>query len=374
MTNEAISAVLDHICNEARNFVHATFGAIELHRDGASVSALAEFPCPIESSGSDRLLRFIDDVRELTAVASPPPAPARVEDFDLLICAAGIVEALNLASRRRARHLVLDVPPGAPSNSLMITQDRSGVEEVLTRVLNTAFRLTRTSEVHLRLSTTREHSGAWSIVAARDEDLARKLIHWLNVDPAKVVLPDPDDVAVGIAIMVAGKRLRALGGSAELERDAVGHLSVAIYFPSRQRDEGGSALLHSEPDALNILVVEDCDESFVLSEVALQDENVSRANDSHEALSKIHKHRFDLVLMDIHLPGVNGYETIRNVRDWETETGNARTPIVVLSSDDLETQRRSAAQCGCSGFLRKPLHGADLIPLLDRLRQARVLL
>ena len=54
------------------------------------------------------------------------------------------------------------------------------------------------------------------------------------------------------------------------------------------------------------------------------------------------------------------------MRDWETQTGNARTPIVVLSSDDLDTQMRNASQSGCSGFLRKPLDPIDLLDLLDR--------
>jgi CheY-like chemotaxis protein len=61
------------------------------------------------------------------------------------------------------------------------------------------------------------------------------------------------------------------------------------------------------------------------------------------------------------------------MRDWESESGNARTPIVVLSSDDLETQRQSAAQFGCSGFLRKPLRRSELAEMLDRLKQHRIL-
>jgi AmiR/NasT family two-component response regulator len=59
------------------------------------------------------------------------------------------------------------------------------------------------------------------------------------------------------------------------------------------------------------------------------------------------------------------------MREWETQTGNARTPIVVLSSDDIDTQMRSASQAGCSGFLRKPLDRHDLMDLLDRLKTVR---
>ena len=127
------------------------------------------------------------------------------------------------------------------------------------------------------------------------------------------------------------------------------------------------------PDALAVLVAEDNDESFALTEQELHDERVWRAYDGAEALRMIQKQRFDVVLMDVHMPGMDGYSAIRGMREWETQTGNARTPIVVLSSDDLETQRQSAAQCGCSGFLRKPLQLSDLTNLLERVREARTL-
>lgn len=96
-----------------------------------------------------------------------------------------------------------------------------------------------------------------------------------------------------------------------------------------------------------------------------------RARDGLEALDMMKARRFDVVLMDIHMPGLDGYKTIRSMRDWETQTGNARTPIVVLSSDDLDTQMRTASQSGCSGFLRKPLDRHDLMDLLDRLKAVR---
>jgi CheY-like chemotaxis protein len=81
--------------------------------------------------------------------------------------------------------------------------------------------------------------------------------------------------------------------------------------------------------------------------------------------------RYDVVLMDIHMPGMNGYESIRAIRDWETRVGNARTPIVVLSSDDVPTQARGAAQSGCSGYLRKPVRASDMAGLIHRLRTTR---
>jgi len=148
-------------------------------------------------------------------------------------------------------------------------------------------------------------------------------------------------------------------------------LDIPCHADGVSTESGTLSGQDAQPDALNILVVEDCDDSFVLTELMLENERVWRARDGQEALRMVHKHRFDLVFMDVHMPGMDGYAAIRNMREWEMESGNARTAIVVLSSDDVETQRRCAAQSGCSGFLRKPLHRIDLAELLDRLKQAR---
>ena len=366
MTNESISTILEYFCNEARNSAHATFGVLELLRDMAT-DPTWQASLAIGTASADRLLRSLDDVRDL--LSSAPLAPAALEEFDLALCTGEIIEVLNLASGRRVKHMVLD----APSEPLLVIQDRKAVEQVLTRILDAAFKLAATSEVQVRVSPGDGENCPRLAVAARDADFAVRLTMWLNANPDQVVLQTPGDVPLGVATMVAGKQLRALGGSGQLVRDSAGHSSVVLDLPSQARSADSQGPLHSLPDAppdtLNVLVAEDCDDSFALSGLALQNENVWRARDGGEALRMMQKQRFDVVFMDVHMPGMDGYSAIRGIRDWETETGNARTPIVVLSSDDVETQRRSAAQCGCSGFLRKPVRRSDLTNLLVQLKE-----
>jgi CheY-like chemotaxis protein len=371
MTNEAISAVLEHLCNEARNSVHATLGVMELLRD-ESEDTERRVTLSIGRASADQLLRSIDDLRDLLSGA--PPFPGALEQFDLVGCTSDIIEALTLASGKHAKHMVLD-PPFDP---IPVTHNRKALEQVLARILDTAFKLAHTSDVRVSLAYCPGKTIVRLSLAARDTDLALLLTKWLNSNPEKATLQDPFEVPFGVAVMVAGKRLRSLNASAELVRDSAGHAVVVLNIPSQGCGidggfEGGLALsgLEAQPDALNILVVEDCDDSFALTEMMLRSERVWRAHDSQEALRMIQKRRFDLVFMDVHMPGMDGYTAIRNMREWETETRNARTTMVILSSDDTETQRRSAAQCGCSGFLRKPLHRADLAELLERLKQVR---
>jgi CheY-like chemotaxis protein len=336
MTNEAISAILNYFYDETRS---------------ASGTASA-----------DRLLRFIDDARDL--LAYPPGPPATMEEFDLPLCVSEIIEALSLASGKRVKELVLN----ASGKSSLLTQDRRSVEQIVTRVLDTALKLAKAGEAPLSLSLVGSEDRVRLAILICEPDLAVRLATWLNADPERVLLHDRGDIPFGVALMVAGKRLRMLGGAADLACDSEGRCTVALDLPSQAPARGKVTSSYSERLALNILVAEDNDESFALTSLVLRNEQVSRARDGQEALRMIQMHRFDVVFMDIHMPGMDGYDLIRSMRDWETQTGNARTPMVVLSSDNLETQQRSAAEFGCTGFLRKPLRRLDLMPLFDRLR------
>jgi len=353
---------LDYLCNEARNSVHATFGLM----------AMCPNPEPgwrthLENSKSsaDRLLRSIDDIRELLN----PDAPAfeSAEEFDLTLCLGETIEVLNLASGDRASRLILH----APASPVMGRQHRRGVEQVLMRILDAVAKLSQKGEARVTAGAADGQGVHFEIVPA-NSNIALRVADWLNGDPEQVDFQDADDVLFGVATMVAGKRLRALGGRAEFISDGRAPMTLRISLPwSAETDDWPDVSAPDQP-GLKVLVAEDSDESFALTRILLQNEVVWRARDGLEAVNMMKERRFDVVFMDIHMPGLDGYKAIRSMRDWETQTGNARTPIVVLSSDDLDTQVRSAAQSGCSGFLRKPLDQHDLVELLDRLKAFRM--
>ncbi len=364
MTNQTMLGLLDYLCNEARNSVHATFGLMALW---ASPVADPGWRTCLENSKSsaDRLLRSIDDIRELLVADGAGFEPA--EEFDLTLCLGEIVDVLNLVSGDRGSRLVLESAARAVGR-----QPRRAVEQALTRILDAAAKLGQRGEV--RVSARLDPAGAgvrFEIVPA-NSNIALRLADWLNADLEQLNFQDADDLLFGIPTMVAGKRLRALGGVAEFVSDVI-PMALRISLPWSEPDEEDHApeTVQEEPASLIVLVAEDSDESFALTGILLNKESVWRARDGHEAVHMMKNRRFDVVLMDIHMPGLDGYKAIHAMRDWETQTGNARTPIVVLSSDDIDTQMRSAAQSGCSGFLRKPLDRHDMGDLLDRLKTAR---
>jgi CheY-like chemotaxis protein len=73
------------------------------------------------------------------------------------------------------------------------------------------------------------------------------------------------------------------------------------------------------------------------------------------------KGTFDLLFMDIRMPTMDGYAATQRIRELETGKDRPRMPIVVLSAEDLRSQRRQGALAGCSGFLSKPLRKVELL-------------
>ena len=78
------------------------------------------------------------------------------------------------------------------------------------------------------------------------------------------------------------------------------------------------------------------------------------------AVTAMEEERFDLLLTDIHMPGMDGIEATRAIRANEEKSGRARTPIVALTADALETGKRACQEAGMDGFLTKPVDPAEL--------------
>jgi CheY-like chemotaxis protein len=365
MTDAAVLDILNYLCNEARNSVHASFGVMELLPAAGAGSAWQNY-IDISRSSADRLLGSIDDFRDL--FSSVPLATDAVEEFDLALCMGETIELLNLASGKPAGRIVLQAPP----ELLLVRQHRKLVEQTLTRILDMALKLTSAGDIYVSIGMFSNSSDVQISITPPDAGLAVRLADWLNANPEQVSFQDLPDMPFPLAVMVAGKGLRTMGGFARITSEPGVPPHLTTFLPSlpaqkwEQRQE-------SQPSSLKVLLSEDCDDSYALSEMLLGKESVWRARSGAEAIEMVKKQRFDVVLMDVHMGGMDGYLAIQAIRDWETQTSNARTPIVILSSDDIETQRQSAARSGCTGFLRKPLRKNDLPDLLDRLKSDRTL-
>lgn len=119
---------------------------------------------------------------------------------------------------------------------------------------------------------------------------------------------------------------------------------------------------------LRILLAEDSDENRLLIAAFLRGtpHQLDTAQNGHIAVEMFKSRRYDLVLIDVNMPVLDGYSAVASMRACEREQGASRTPIVALSGRAMVEDRVRAIGTGCDGYLTKPLRRAVLIEAISR--------
>ena len=94
------------------------------------------------------------------------------------------------------------------------------------------------------------------------------------------------------------------------------------------------------------------------------------ANDGVEAVERYHSFKPDLILMDLAMPHKSGLEATKDIRDFEHRTAVPEIPIIALTANAFEENKRQCEQVGMNGFLSKPVNRDALILELNRAGQA----
>jgi signal transduction histidine kinase/HPt (histidine-containing phosphotransfer) domain-containing protein len=117
-----------------------------------------------------------------------------------------------------------------------------------------------------------------------------------------------------------------------------------------------------------ILLAEDAPENRVIVQAHLRATGcaVDVAVDGVQVVEKWRHGNFDLVLMDVHMPGVDGCEATRRIRAEERRSGRRPIAIIALSADTLPEQRDEALAAGCDAHLGKPFTQRELYATLER--------
>jgi CheY-like chemotaxis protein len=357
---------------EVRQGMHNMIGLMEL----AAAEPLTERQAQYLSrarEGADRLVRRVNDMAELgrpsTMVNAGPFAvrEALAEIADLMGALAGL------------KGLTFDWIV-YPTVRTCITADKMLLQDIAHRLIGNAIRFTETGGI--RLLATMPH------IAEEPPSLVLEVTDSGPGIPSEVLarLRSPAEGhcwpglgLTGLSLRLVQKRLADLGGrmsiSSQFEgRNPDGGTTVRVSLPvslagspAWTEEVGETAAAGGlPPRRLKLLIAEDSDDSFMLFQVYTQEagHDVTRAHDGVEAVDLAKDGNHDLIVMDASMPGMDGYTATRLIREWETVEGRARRPIVMLSADDLERQRRMGGAVGCSGYLSKPADREQLLRAL----------
>jgi CheY-like chemotaxis protein len=124
-----------------------------------------------------------------------------------------------------------------------------------------------------------------------------------------------------------------------------------------------ASLDHADVRPLRILLVEDSDDNrqLIRSYLKRHPFRLDMAENGQEALQRYQEAKYDLVLMDVQMPVMDGYTATRAIRAWERVSGRAETPILALTANALQEDADRSAEAGCTAHLTKPIRKAALL-------------
>ncbi len=172
------------------------------------------------------------------------------------------------------------------------------------------------------------------------------------------------DIARGRALGVAAYLVKPVKQAELLEAIQVARGGAAPVAEQPGTQAGG---IRAGAQALRILLAEDSRDNVLLIQSYLKASgyNADVACNGQVALEKFISGTYDVVLMDVQMPIMDGYSAARRIRQWEAEHHAAPVPILALTAHALPEEVRKSIDAGCTAHLTKPIRKATLLGAIE---------
>lgn len=355
--NRAKSEFLAHMSHEIRTPLSGVAGMLDLLGD-AALPPREQGYLRLARESAEALLRLLDGVLDLSRVEAGRLEPERVP-YDLPAVARASVELYRARSGRKGLSLAVEVEGNAPGRVL---GDPGLLRQVLSNLVSNAVKFTEAGSVTVRVAG--EDGGRRARFEVADTgpgipapQLERVFLAFTQADAS--VAGRFGGSGLGLAI---SKRLvEAQGGEIGVE-SAPGRgsrfwftLPVEEAPPGEERQPGPDR--NERPLGLTVLVADDEPVNRALAAALLERQGCRAVAvaDGGEALDALAAARFDAVLMDVQMPGLDGLEATRRLRQREEGGARGHVPVFAVTAATLAGDRERCLAAGMDGYLIKPL-------------------
>ncbi len=377
--SRAKSEFLANMSHEIRTPMNGIIGMTQLAMQATTKHEQQEYLGLVKSSG-DALVTLINDILDLSKIEagridleSIPFAPHRV--------AAEAVKVLEWRAREKGLEMRCEYAPGLPA---VVRGDPSRFRQVLLNLVGNAIKFTAAGHVAVRLDTGVD-AGADAAalhVSVTDTGIG------ISAEQQSIIFEKFTQAdgstsrkygGTGLGLAISTRLASLMGGRVWVEstrgRGSTFHFTACFdrcdeaALPASA--EPGEGMPRAGSRTLSVLLAEDnaVNQLLALRLLEKHGHRVTTAVNGVEAVEILAQQLFDVVLMDVQMPEMGGFEATAAIRQQEAGTGRHQ-PIVAMTAHALHGDRERCLTAGFDGYIAKPISERELFLVIDGVIEA----
>ncbi len=374
--SRAKSEFLAMMSHEIRTPMNVIVGLADLLWDSGVPTAQREYVRMLRKA-SEALLTVINDVLDLSAVEAGKLQIQRVQ-FDLPAAIESVLSVMRSRADARGLRLVFELAEDVP---IHLIGDPDRLRQILLNLIGNAIKFSETGSVTLSIRPgdgTLTFSVSDTGIGIPIENQALIFESFTQADSS--ITRKYGGTGLGLAI--SRQLVELMSGriwvESEVGRGSTFSFTLPFEFPAQcpggcdptavTRPGQNPEAPAGEPDgwAPRILLVDDSSDNVFVMREFLKGSiySIDVADNGADALRKVQAGAYDLVLMDVQMPVLDGHTATRIIRLWEAESQKPPMPILALTAHALSSEREKSMQAGCTAHLTKPIQRDRLLAAL----------